>query len=190
METRDTEHTTHLLRRMSAGDDGAASDLLQVVYHELHHLAARLMKRQPDGHTLQPTALINEAYIKLVGADGGFDGRSHFMRVAASAMRSVLTDHARAEATNKRSGKRRAVTLRDGDVGMGTDAARALLVDEGIRALSEVDPQLGKIVELRFFGGFNNKEIAELLSTSLRTVERGWQFARAWLERYFEDAAP
>lgn len=180
--------TAHLLRRMSDGDSDAAGELLPIVYDELHRIADRLMGRERAGHTLQPTALIHEAFVKLAGArENGWEGRGHFLRVAARAMRSVLIDHARAEATQKRSGKRRSVTLHDHYAETGGEAEQVLAVHEGIEALNAIDEQLAQIVELRFFGGFGHEEIAQILGTSLRSVERGWQFARAWLKQHFED---
>ena len=179
--------TTLLLRRMSDGDSAAAEELMPIVYDELHRIADRIMRRERQGHTLQPTALINEAFMKMVQVSApGWEGRTHFMRLAASAMRSVLIDYARAEDAQKRGGKRRPVTLHDQFAVNLDEAGQVLAVDEGVVALAGVDGQLAEIVELRFFGGFANKEIAELLGVSLRTVERGWQFARAWLKQHFE----
>ena len=188
MTSRDPDPTASLLRRLAAGDANAANELLPVVYEELHRIANRLMQRQRDSHTLQPTALIHEAYLKIVAGDNGYAGRGHFMRVAATAMRSVLIDHARANDSQKRGGKRRAVTLYESEVGEAVDVDRALAIDEGIRGLAEIDGQLAEIVELRFFGGFSNPEIAKLLSVPLRSIERGWQFARTWLKQYLESS--
>jgi RNA polymerase sigma factor (TIGR02999 family) len=172
---------------MSDGDLNAAEDLLPIVYDELHRIAARIMHSERKGHTLQPTALINEAFMKVGGVkENGWEGRSHFLRVAARAMRSVLIDHARAEAAQKRKGKRHAVTLHDQAEWSANDADQVLAVHEGLQALADIDEQLSNIVELRFFGGLSNKEIAEVLDTSLRTIERGWQFARSWLRQFFE----
>jgi RNA polymerase sigma factor (TIGR02999 family) len=185
----ETKQTAVLLSRMSAGDAGAADELMSIVYDELHRIADRLMSSQPDGHTLQPTALIHEAFVKLAGGERKDDwkGRVHFLRVAARAMRSVLVDHVRAQATHKRSGKRRGITLHEDRVSIGDDAAKVLAVHEGLAALSAIHEQEASIVELRFFGGFTYKEIAEIVDTPLRSVERSWQFARAWLRRHFEE---
>lgn len=173
---------------MSEGDADAADELLPIVYDELHRIADRLMGKERAGHTLQPTALIHEAFVKLVHArEDGWDGRSHFMRVAARAMRSVLIDHARAQMTQKRGGGRRVVTLHDEQAFGADQAAQVLAVHEGIDALGAIDKQLASIVELRFFGGFSHQEIAELIDTSLRSIERGWRFARAWLEQYLSE---
>jgi RNA polymerase sigma-70 factor (ECF subfamily) len=171
---------------MSDGDGGAADELLPVVYDELHRIADRLMGRERVGHTLQPTALINEAFVRLSGARAGdWEGREHFLRVAARAMRSVLTDHARAASARKRKGSRDAVTLNEQIVSAGEDSEQVLLVHEGIELLAEIDAQLSSIVELRFFGGLSNRETAEVLGCSQRSVERGWQFARAFLRQHF-----
>ena len=146
------------------------------------------MRGQRTDHTLQPTALINEAFLKMVRVDdAGWEGRAHFLRVAASAMRSVLIDHARAEATQKRNEKRRPITLHEDLAADRSEAAQVLAVHEGIEALSAIDGQLANIVELRFFGGFSNKEIAKLLNVSLRKIERDWQFARTWLRQHFDE---
>ena len=172
---------------MSDGDAVAADELLPIVYDELHHIADRLMGREQVGHTLQPTALIHEAFVKLSGPrEDDWEGRVHFLRVAARAMRSVLIDHARAESAKKRSGKKRSVTLQEQFAVTSEDTEQVLIVHEGIEALSAVDVQLASIVELRFFGGFSNPEIAKILDMSLRSVERSWQFARAWLKQHFE----
>lgn len=174
---------------MSDGDPGAAEELLPMVYDELHRIADRLMTGERNGHTLQPTALINEAFMKVGGINAnGWEGRSHFLRVAAKAMRRVLIDHARAEATQKRQGRRQAVTLHDHADWSPGDAEQVLAVHEGVRALAEIDGKLANIVELRFFGGLSNQEIAGILDSSLRSVERGWQFARSWLRQFFERA--
>ena len=176
--------TTRLLQQMHAGDAGAAEQLLPLVYDELRRIAGRLMGAERDGHTLQPTALINEAFLRLVepGAQA-FGGRVHFLRVAARAMRNVLVDHARARRAAKRGGGGVRVTL---DEGVALDDAHVdgvLAVDETLQRLTAIDPQLGQIVEMRYFGGYTDQETAEALGVSLRTVERGWRLARAWLTR-------
>jgi RNA polymerase sigma factor (TIGR02999 family) len=173
---------------MSKGDAGAADELLPIVYDELHRIADRLMNNQPVGHTLQPTALIHEAFMKLAGGEreDDWEGRTHFLRVAARAMRSVLVDHVRANATHKRAGKHRAITLNDDCISNENEAEKVLAVHEGLEALSAGYPQEASIVELRFFGGFTHKEIADILGTPLRSVERSWQFARAWLRQHFD----
>ena len=188
MPDDETKQTASLLRRMSAGDAKAADELLPIVYDELHRIADRLMGSDLGGHTLQPTALIHEAFIKLAGgADGdGWDGRVHFLRVAARAMRSVLIDHVRAKATEKRSGRGCAVTLHDDFASTGDQAEQVLAVHEGLEALSAMDEKLANIVELRFFGGFTHEDIAEIHDISVRSVARSWQFARAWLRRHFD----
>jgi RNA polymerase sigma-70 factor (ECF subfamily) len=180
----DPAATTRLLRRMAAGDAAAADELLPLVYHELHGLARGLMQGERRDHTLQPTALLHEAWLRLAAPAAAFADRQHFVRVAAKAMRHVLVDHARARAAGKRAGGQR-LDL-DGDAlpaGGVDDAAGVLAVDETLARLHALDPQLGQLVELRFFGGLDNAAVAAALGTSLRTVERGWRLARAFLLR-------
>ncbi|MCK5941208.1 MAG: sigma-70 family RNA polymerase sigma factor [Planctomycetes bacterium] len=174
--------TTRLLRAVGAGEASAKEQLLPLVYDELHRLAGRLMAGERRSHTLQPTALMNEAFLRLVEPAAGYDDRGHFLRVAATAMRRVLVDHARARGADKRRGDRR-VEL-DADLLAGRDDAHGLLVvDEILARLSALDPHLGQLVELRFFGGLDNRATAEALGTSLRSVERSWRTARAFLVR-------
>ena len=184
----DPAATTRLLRAMSAGDEGAAARLLPLVHDELRRLAARLMADERAGHTLQATALLHEAWLRLCGPGASYDDRAHFLRVAATAMRHVLVDHARGRAALKRAGGRR-VDL-DADALAGRDdAASVLAVDHALQRLQAVDPQLGQLVEMRFFGGLDNSSAAAALGISLRSVERGWRTARAFLVRELE-AAP
>lgn len=185
-----TEVTTRLLYSLVAGDGEAEAPLVDAVYDELRAIAGGLVARQPRA-TLQPTELIHEAWMRLVdpGEDGErWEGRRHFRRVAARAMRYVLVDRARARRSAKRGGSRLRVTL-DEDVVMGgaSDADTTLAVSEGLDELSRVDPELARLVELRFFGGCTMEEVAEQLDMSLRSAHRAWRLARAWwLQKYGE----
>ncbi len=186
MPKPDPSQTTKLLQQLSRGDKEAGSDLLRIIYEELHRIAQRLMRQQGAAHTLQATALIHEAWIKLVHVENPeWEGREHFLRLAAKAMRCVLVDHARATSTLRRGEGRKALPLEEEDAISNDEAMRVLSVNEGIESLAEVDPDLAQIVELRFFGGLQNNEIAEVMQISLRSVERGWQFARLWLKARF-----
>jgi len=178
----DPTATTRLLRQMEAGDRDAAEQLFPLVYDELRRLAGRLMGQERQNHTLQPTALLNEAYLRLVEPGAGYADRGHFLRVAARAMRHVLVDHARARAAKKRDGGQR-VEL-DADLVAARDDADSLLaVDDILGKLQQLDPQLAQLAELRFFGGLDNASVAEALGMSLRSVERAWRTARAFLVR-------
>lgn len=186
---RDPAATTRLLRALGAGDSNAAEQLLPLVYDELRRLAGRLMNDERTGHTLQATALLNEAWLRLVEPGANYVDRSHFLRVAARAMRHVLVDHARAQKAQKRgSGKR--VDLDSEAFVVSDDPASLLAVDEALERLQALDPQLGQLVELRFFGGLDNTAAAAVLGISLRSVERGWRTARACLLRDLGQAAP
>ena len=178
------------MRSLAAGNAGAAQQLLPVVYDELRQLAERMMQGERRDHTLQPTALISEAFLRLAGGDRSFESDLHFTRVAARAMRRVLVDHARARNADKRGGDRRRVTLDEELFEIAADGERMLAVDDALARLDQVDPQLAQIVELRFFGGATHDEIARALSTSVRTIERGWRLARAWLMRAIGDRQP
>lgn len=179
---------TRLLRRMADGDSVAAEELLPLVYEDLRMRAARFMVRQPANHTLQPTALVHEAFLKLVqnqetsGQEGtAWESRGHFLCVAAKAMRSVLADHARAKATGKRGGHVHRIML-DEALALYQEKGLDLIdLDETLSLLGEMDEQLLRIVELRFFGGLTVAEAAEVMGTSASTVERGWRTARSWL---------
>lgn len=178
---------TILLRRLAEGDASATGELFPLVQAELRRLAARYMSDQPSGHTLQATALVNEAYLKLVQGDrGSVSDRAHFFRLAASAMRSVLVDHARSRRREKRGGGAGRVSLRatlhdgarqDG----GGDGVDMVDLDGALSRLQDLDEQLARIVELRFFGGLTSSQIGESLGVTARTVDRGWRVAQGWL---------
>lgn len=168
-------------------EEASAERLLPLVYDELHGLAAAYMSRERPGHTLQPTALIHEAYLKLVDQTRvDWRGRTHFLAVGAQAMKRLLVDHARARSSNKRGGDRWRVTLGEG-VESGDspklDPEQVLSVHLAIEELAGLDPRQARIVDLRFFGGLTVPEVAEVLGVSRRTVEAQWVHARAWLRR-------
>ncbi len=173
---------TRLLVAARGGDRGALDRLLPAVYEELRRLARSQLRRERRDHTLLATGLVHEAYIKLVDQSRvEWQGRAHFFAVAARAMRQVLVDHARKRSTEKRGGDRVRTTL--GDKGLGRELSFEELValDEALTRLGELDDRLPKVVELRFFAGLKEVEIAEVLDTSERTVQRDWARARAWL---------
>jgi RNA polymerase sigma factor (TIGR02999 family) len=175
---------TRLLGQMNAGEQQAAERLLPLIYEELHKLAGSLMARERADHTLQPTALVNEAYVRLIQQQRPqWESRVHFVRVAARAMRNVLVDHARARRAQKRGKGFAQVTLDEGLALAVDDAEGLLVVDETLNRLRTMDEQLGEIVELRFFGGLTDAEIGAALGISERSVQRGWRTARAWLSR-------
>jgi len=185
--------TTRLLRACSAGKPEAAEELLPHVYDQLRGIARRLLQSAHGGHTLQPTELIHEAYVRLIDPvedeeeDRRFTDRLHFTRVAARAMRFVLVDHARARLSQKRGGDRHRVTLDTRLADVAHQADGVVFVHEGLESMAAFDPQLAQIVELRFFGGMTMEEIAQVVDASLSTVNRGWRLARAWWIREFGD---
>ncbi len=173
---------TLLLARAAEGDAGATSRLLELVHAELRVLAGGFARGQRAGHTLQPTALVNEAFLKLV--DGGppaFNDRAHFLAVAATAMRQILTDHARSRAAQKRGGAWEKVSLSDLELHAGGDEVDLVALDDALGQLSAFDPRKHRVVELRFFGGLTVEEVARVLDLSTTTVESEWRAARAWL---------
>jgi RNA polymerase sigma factor (TIGR02999 family) len=174
---------TELLKGAGAGDSAAADRLIAVVYAELHQLAASYLRRERPDHTLQTTALVHEAWIRLAGQRGtSWQNRGHFFGIAAQAMRRVLVDHARRRNAGKRVGDR-AVTLGDEPGSTAGDSDEILAVDEALERLAALDARQARIVELRYFAGFTVEETAQALGISPATVKRDWTSARAWLQR-------
>ena len=169
---------TRLLGQAREGDSDALDRLYPHVYDELRQVAERQLRRERAGHTLHPTALVHEAYIKLAGGQLPASDRSHFMAIAARAMRQILVDHARRRSAQKRGGEWHATTLTDGSASMELDHAELIALDD---ALDSLDERQRKVVECRYFGGMEESEIAEVLGISERTVRRDWVKARAWL---------
>lgn len=173
-----------LLRQIAEGDDATIERLLPLLYGELHALASRSMERQGRDHTLQPTALVHEAYLRIAELEAPrWQGRRPFLSLAAKAMRAVLVDHARARGADKRGAGRTRLALDEDALSIDRDGDTLLALHEALDELSRLDAQLAKVVELRFFGGLTVEETAEVLDVSPRTVKRGWRSARAWLER-------
>lgn len=175
---------TQLLSAVSAGDRGAVSELLPIVYDELKRRASAMMRREREGHTLQPTALVHEAFLELVHQDRvDWQGRAHFFAVASHLMRRILVDHARSRLREKRGGKAERISL---DEGLGLSVERdadVLALDEALKKLAEVDAQQAELVSMRFFGGLSVEECAAVLGVSKRTVEAEWTMIKAWLRR-------
>lgn len=178
---------TRMLAAMDEGDEEVLPKLLSAVYDELHGLAERHLKRERRDHTLQATALLNEAYLRLVDQrNQDWKNRSHFLAVASTAMRRVLLHHARSHLAQKRGGDHGKVTLFEAASVFEERAEDLVALDEALEKLSEFDPQNARVVELRFFGGLKVEETAEILGISTRSVERGWRVARAWLRQAME----
>jgi RNA polymerase sigma factor (TIGR02999 family) len=185
MAREPTQSVTGLLHAWASGDQSALDALLPLVYEELRRQAGRYMRTQPPGHTLQTTALVHEAYLRLVGQPTvEWTGRAHFFGVAAKAMRSVLVDHARARRAAKRGGSAHAITLDDaGGVAAPQASVDVLALDEALGRLAELDSRKSQLVELRYFGGLGIDEAADVLGVSPATAKRDWTTARAWLRR-------
>ena len=184
----DSDPVTLLLKRAGDGDADAAEELYAAVYRDLHDRANRMMGRQPAGHTLQPTAVVHEAWMRL-GLDESADwqDRAHFLAVASKAMRSVLTDHARRRRRDKRGGDRKRVAWDEALLAFEARAVDLVALDDALTALGEMDAELMQLVELRFFGGLTIAEAARALGVSTATVERSWRMARAWLRAELGD---
>ena len=175
---------TNILREWSDGDQQAPARLMPLVYDELRRLARQRMSGEGAASTLQPTALVHEAYLRLVDQTRvNWQNRAHFYGVAASMMRRVLIDHARARATGKRGGSVVRLSLEDVQAPVEQRASDLVALDEALQRLAEIDERKSKIVEMRFFGGLTEEEIAAVLDTSRRTVLREWKNARLWLYR-------
>jgi RNA polymerase sigma-70 factor (ECF subfamily) len=185
--TSEDGRVTVLLKAMSAGDAAAERSLLPLVYHELHRLARSYMRRERPDHTLQATALINEAYLRLAGGEVDWKNREHFIGVAAQVMRRVLVDHARAHNAEIRGGRLKRVDLDEGLVLSSARADEVLLLDEALGRLASTSARQARVVELHYFGGLSMEQIAALLHISERSVKRDWSLARLWL---FEKLRP
>lgn len=189
MRTSASQDVTQLLVDWSNGDQGALDKLMPLVHEELRRLAHRQMRRERPGHTLQTTALLNEAYLRLVDQKRVFwQNRAHFFAIAAQMMRRVLIDHARGRRYAKRGGGAPHVSLDEAAVLSEQRTASLLLLDEALTKLASADPQQSRVVELRYFGGLNAEETAEALNLSVDKVRREWSTAKAWLYREMSEA--
>lgn len=182
MDQPDREDVTILLAELTKGNKEAAAKLISIVYDELRRLAGAYMRRERSDHTLQTTALVHEAYLKLVEQRSvNWRNRTHFFGIAAQAMRRILVDHARGHLREKRGGGLQAVPMDEALVFAPEQSEEFLKLDAALERLTKLDPRQGKIVELRFFGGLTVEQTADLLSISPMTVKRDWSMAKAWL---------
>lgn len=185
-----TGDVTRLLSAWTGGDQQALDDLMPLVYRELHRIARRCWGAQAADHTLQPTALIHEAYLKLVSqGERTFQSRAHFFALASMAMRQVLVNHAEARLAEKRGGGKETVPLEEVEP-VRQEAREVLALHEALKALEKLDPRKSRVVELRYFGGLSIEETAEALGVSTITVTRDFQAARAWLARELGAGGP
>ena len=187
MFTSSSKNVSELLAAWSNGDQTALDQLTPLVYDELHRLARRYMRRESPGHTLQTSALVNEAYLRLVDQKKvHWQNRSHFFGIAAQLMRRILVDHVRSHGRAKRRGDAQRLSL-DATVIMSKERVVDLVtIDEALSTLAKLDPQKSRIVEMKFFGGLSTDEVAECLHVSSRTIEREWRKAKAWLKAALE----
>ncbi len=179
-----SKDVTKLLEAWSDGKQEALGELMPLVYDELHRMAKRYMSSQPSGHTLQTTALIHEAYLKLADQkEKRWQNRAHFFAVAAQAMRHILVDHARTRQSEKRGGAAQMISLEEAAIVSAERASEIVALDDALKSLSAADERKGRVVELRYFGGLSVEETAEVLKISPETVMRDWRFAKTWLLR-------
>ena len=179
---QDSHEVTQLLIQWSNGDKAALDKLMPLIYGELRQLARHYMKSERSGHTLQTTALVNEAYLRLINRKQvQWQNRAHFFAIAAQLMRSILVDHARSHAYAKRGGGARKIALDDAMAVSQQRATEVVALDDALKRLAEIDPQQSRIVEMKFFGGLTIEETAEVLGLSPATIKREWRTAKAWL---------
>jgi RNA polymerase sigma factor (TIGR02999 family) len=178
----ESQEVTMLLSALTKGDPNAASKLMPLIYDELRRLAGSYMRREREDHTLQATALVHEAYLKLVEQRSvNWQNRAHFFGVAAQLMRRILVDHARGHLRQKRGGENQKVSLDEALVFAETQADELVAVDDSLNQLAKIDPRQARVVELRFFAGLNVDEAADVLGVSAKTIKREWSVAKAWL---------
>jgi RNA polymerase sigma-70 factor (ECF subfamily) len=183
-------HITRLLELWNQGDPQAIEELMPIVYDELHRLARRYISDERPGHTLQTTALVNEAYLRLVDAAPSWEGRTHFFGVCAQLMRRILVDWARSRQAQKRGNDAPKLELDDALVAAAQPGTDLVAIDDALNALAHIDPRKSRVVELRFFGGLSVKETAEVLHISSETVLRDWKLAKSWLRRELRGGRP
>lgn len=178
-----SKEVTRLLVDWGNGDHAALDELIPLVYDELRRMARRYMRRESQDHTLQTSALVNEAYLRLVDQKSvQWQNRAHFFGVAAQLMRRILVDHARSRSRAKRGGGAQRVSLAEPAL-ISKEASEVIALDDALSNLAEMDPRKSQIVEMKFFGGLTTEEVAEVLKITPRTVEREWRKAKAWLNR-------
>ncbi len=186
----DTDHfdVSETLAQVAKGKHDAADRLMPLVYEQLHRLAGNMLNRESPGNTLQPTALVNETYLRLADQTRvDWRGKTHFFAIGATMMRRILVDHARSKKRLKRSGDMPRIPLTDDLCVTSRNEEDVLAIEDALTKLAEFDPRQAKIVELRFFGGLTVDEVAEVLKVSKRTVESEWTMVRAWLRRELTD---
>ena len=177
-----TKEITVLLQRLGTGEEEARTELMSLIEAELHRIAARHMRGERKDHTLQTTALVNEAYLRLVGSESGeWKDRNHFLAVASRVMRQILIDYARSHSAVKRGGQK--VELDTADIPLGPIQPQILDVDRALGELATIAPRQAQLVEMRFFGGLSLEEAAAVLNMAPRTADKDWALARAWLRR-------
>jgi RNA polymerase sigma factor (TIGR02999 family) len=181
-QNEQTQEVTALLLALSEGKRDVTDQLISLVYAELRKLAGGYLRNERDGHTLQPTALVHEAFLKLVDQNVEWESRTHFFSMAATLMRRILVDYARAYKAEKRGGDEPKVSLEEAFVFARERPSQMIALDEALENLAKIDPRRSRVVELRFFGGLNNEEIASVLGVHSNTVLRDWTLARAWLK--------
>jgi len=185
-----TTAVTDWLLELGRGDKAGLDQMLPVLYDELHRLAEAYLRREDPGHTLQPTALVHEAYLRLIDQRRvDWRNRAQFLGVAAGIMRRILVDHARGRAAQKRGGGAEAVSLSLVEAPSGRPEVELIALEQALEQLTALDPRKTQVVELKFFGGLSAREIAEVMGISEATVEREWTFARAWLYKAIEGAS-
>lgn len=175
-----------LLDAIECGEEGALEELVSVIYPDLKKLARFQLARERQGHTLNTTAIVHEAFIRLAGGDGSYTDRNHFLRAAATVMRHLLVDHARKRNAEKRGSGLAPMTLQEEYYVREDDALAVLALESAIKEVSSIDPVLEQIIECRFFAGLTVRETADVLGISVRSVERGWQKARAYVSTTME----
>ena len=186
---RMSTQATQILHAMSTGDRSGADQLMELVYDDLRGLAQSHLQATPSDHVLQPTALVHEVFLKLVGSNVDCRSRSHFFALGAKAMRYILVDYARESSAQKRGGDRQRVPLADDLVVSAKRDEDVLALDEALKVLTEIDPERAEIVEMRFFGGMTIKEVAEAIGKSPRAVDKQWAATRLWLRKYLAERA-